>query len=50
MIASEANDTSWSAFNTQTCVDAAYQMRFDSVHRIMYTANAAGGFWALKVP
>lgn len=48
----ESDGLTWTKFNggTQTFMDGPYQMRFDPVHRIMYSANWASGLWALKVP
>lgn len=44
-----ANDTTWTDFNQQTFKGGPYEMTFDAARGIMYSANAQGGLWAMKV-
>lgn len=44
----ETDDTTWTAVNVQTFTAQPYQMAFDSKNKILYSANATGGLWALQ--
>jgi photosystem II stability/assembly factor-like uncharacterized protein len=47
----ETDGLTWSPYQSgvQTFSDGPYVMRFDSVNRILYSANWDAGVWALKV-
>jgi hypothetical protein len=52
LVASEANDTSWSSYNggTQTFREGPFQMAHDKSNGILYGGNISGGLWVLKLP
>jgi hypothetical protein len=45
----ESNDTVWTQFNSQAFAEGPFEMAFDSVNGILYSANIRAGVWALKV-
>jgi hypothetical protein len=47
--AKESADTTWTDYSQQTFKSGPYEMAFDARHGILYSGNAAGGLWALKV-
>jgi photosystem II stability/assembly factor-like uncharacterized protein len=47
-ISAEDDGLTWKPYNTQTFSDGPYRMAFDSVNRIVYSANWNDGVWALK--
>jgi hypothetical protein len=49
MTSPESDGTMWSDYNTQKFTNGPYRMAFDSVNRIVYSANWNAGVWALKV-
>jgi photosystem II stability/assembly factor-like uncharacterized protein len=48
-VSMETDGITWTPYNGQTFEDGPYRMAFDSVNRIIYSANWNSGVWALKV-
>ena len=42
------NDTQWTEFNSQQFELGPWEMGFDPVNKIVYSANDAAGVWALR--
>jgi len=49
IVSPESDGTNWTNYNSQVFSDGPYRMAFDSVNRIIYSANWNAGVWALKV-
>jgi hypothetical protein len=50
LTATLGNDGAWSSYGTVTFqTSGPYEMNYDAAHGILYTANANGGLWALKL-
>jgi photosystem II stability/assembly factor-like uncharacterized protein len=50
LTASLSDDSKWTKYGSVTFPSAGpYEMNFDSAHGILYSANANGGLWALKL-
>jgi hypothetical protein len=47
--AKESDDLKWSDFNTQSFFEGPFEMEYDPVNGILYSANIRAGVWALKV-
>jgi hypothetical protein len=50
LTASEQDGLTWTAYDGQTLEGGPFELVFDRVGRILYSANTNGGLWALKVP
>jgi hypothetical protein len=48
-IATESDPTAWTAFNTQTFLQGPFELAYDSVNGIVYSASWQAGVLALKV-
>jgi len=49
LTAPESAPDSWKPFNDQQFKEGPFQMAHDKQHQILYSANASGGVWALKL-
>jgi photosystem II stability/assembly factor-like uncharacterized protein len=45
----ESDGVTWTPYGSQTFADGPYRLAFDSVNRIVYSANWNSGVWALNV-
>jgi photosystem II stability/assembly factor-like uncharacterized protein len=45
----DGDGLTWTAYNSQTFSNGPYRLDFDSVNRIIYSANWDAGLWALRV-
>jgi photosystem II stability/assembly factor-like uncharacterized protein len=49
LVSDESDGVNWKAFNDQTFSDGPYRMAFDTVKRVIYSANFNDCLWALQV-